>query len=125
MIKNVLLVDDDHEMLLALREGFEKYRDSFSVLLAHDGLGAVESLKNHVISLVITDLKMPRMDGFELLAQIMQYYPGIPVIIITAVDDSFRIFLDELKEFGPPEGIFNKPIDPQELLKVVAAILSD
>lgn len=83
MIKNVLLVDDDQEMLLALREGFWKYRDSFSVQLAADGLSALEKLKKSVISLVVTDLKMPRMDGFELLAHIMEHYPDIPVIIIT------------------------------------------
>ncbi len=83
MIKNVLLVDDDREMLLALREGFEKYRNSFSVSLALNGVGAVESLRKNVTSLVVTDLKMPRMDGFELLAHIMRYYPDIPVIIIT------------------------------------------
>jgi len=83
MIKNVLLVDDDHEMLLALKEGFRKYRDSFMVQLAADGLKALENLKKSVISLVVTDLKMPRMDGFELLAHIMEHYPDIPVIIIT------------------------------------------
>ena len=63
MIKNVLLVDDDHEMLLALKEGFTKYQDSFTAQLATDGLKAVERLKESVVSLVVTDLKMPRMDG--------------------------------------------------------------
>ena len=38
MIKNVLLVDDDTEMLHALKEGFKRYRESFTVLLAEDGL---------------------------------------------------------------------------------------
>ena len=83
MIKNVLLVDDDHEMLVALKEGFQRYKDSFAILLAADGLKAVESLKKNTISLVVTDLKMPGMDGFELLAHIMEHYPDIPVIIIT------------------------------------------
>jgi DNA-binding response OmpR family regulator len=83
MIKNVLVVDDDREMLIALEEGFQIYKDSFSILLASDGLKAAESLKKNSISLVVTDLKMPGMDGFELLAHIMEYYPDIPVIIIT------------------------------------------
>ncbi|UCE51195.1 MAG: response regulator [Desulfobacterales bacterium] len=83
MLKNVLLVDDDKEMLLAMQEGFKEYQESFSVLLAEDGLKALESLKTNVISLVVTDLKMPRMDGFELLAYIMAHYPDIPVIMIT------------------------------------------
>ena len=83
MIKTVLFVDDDQEMLLALKAGFSKYRDSFAVQLASDGLQAVEKLKQNFVSLVVTDLKMPRMDGFELLAHIMEHYPDIPVIIIT------------------------------------------
>ncbi len=83
MIKNVLLVDDDTEMLHALKEGFKKYQESFAVLLAEDGLRALGVLKQNIISLVVTDLKMPNMDGFELLAHIMEHYPDIPVIIIT------------------------------------------
>ncbi|MBI5582170.1 MAG: response regulator [Deltaproteobacteria bacterium] len=83
MIKNVLLVDDDRTMLLALEEGFARYSDSFSVRLAGDGIEALEYLKRQPVSLVVTDLKMPRMDGFELLATIMANYPDIPVIIIT------------------------------------------
>ena len=83
MIKNVLLVDDDTEMLHALKEGFKKYQESFAVLLAEDGLQALKGLKQNIISLVVTDLKMPNMDGFELLAHIMEHYADIPVIIIT------------------------------------------
>jgi CheY-like chemotaxis protein len=83
MIKNVLLVDDDREMLLALQEGFARYGDAFSVLLAGDGMEALEYLKRQPVSLVVTDLKMPRVDGFELLATIMANFPDIPVIIIT------------------------------------------
>ena len=83
MIKNVLLVDDDTEMLHALKEGFKKYQESFAVLLAEDGLEALTRLKQNIVSLVVTDLKMPNMDGFELLAHIMEHYPDIPVIIIT------------------------------------------
>jgi response regulator RpfG family c-di-GMP phosphodiesterase len=55
-------------------------------------------------------------------------HPGlknIPVIIVTAVNDSFKVLFDELEGLELPERFFNKPIDPQELLKVVAEILSD
>ena len=71
MIKKVLIVDDDQEMLLSLKEGFDKYNATFSVLMAGDGLVATEKLEKETISLVITDLRMPRMDGFALLSKIM------------------------------------------------------
>ena len=83
MNKQVLIVDDNQEMLLTLKEGLEQYRANFSVMIAGNGLIAQEKLKQHAISVVVTDLKMPHMDGFELLTHIMQHYPDIPVIIIT------------------------------------------
>jgi CheY-like chemotaxis protein len=106
MIKNVLLVDDDHEMLIALEEGFQVYKDSFSVLLASDGLEAAESLKKNLISLVVTDLKMPGMDGFELLAHIMEHYPDIPVIIITGYSTPE---MENLARKGGAVGYIAKP----------------
>ena len=83
MIKNVLIVDDDKEMLLALKEGFKRYQESFTVLLAEDGLKALDSLKANVVSLVVTGLKMPQMDGVETLREIKKRYPIIEVIMLT------------------------------------------
>ena len=84
MTKKILIVDDEKDMLLSLKEGFESYREIFSVLLAEDGEQAVDKLRENAVSLVVTDLRMPRMDGFSLLIHIMTHYPDIPVIIITA-----------------------------------------
>ena len=55
MIKKVLIADDDQEMLLSLKEGLEKYHETFSVQMAGDGLAAIEKLKKTTISLVVTD----------------------------------------------------------------------
>ena len=49
MIRKVLFVDDDLEMLQALQEGLEKYRETFTAVLAKDGLDAVEALKKQSI----------------------------------------------------------------------------
>jgi CheY-like chemotaxis protein len=120
MIKNVLLVDDDHEMLLALKEGFRKYRDSFTVQLAADGLKALENLKKSVISLVVTDLKMPRMDGFELLAHIMEHYPDIPVIIITGYSTPE---MEHLARDGGAVGYIAKPFLIENLARQIMTTL--
>ena len=120
MIKNILLVDDDHEMLVALKKGFMKYRDSFSVELASDGLEAVESLKKSVISLVVTDLKMPRMDGFELLAHIMEYYPDIPVVIITGYSTPE---MEHLAREGGAIGYIAKPFLIENLARQIMTTL--
>ena len=83
MVKRVLIVDDDVEMLVSLKDGLSRYEETFSVLTALDGLMATQELKRINISLVVTDLKMPNLDGFSLLAHIMEHYPEIPVLIIT------------------------------------------
>jgi CheY-like chemotaxis protein len=120
MLKNVLIVDDDQEMLLSLKNGLKKYGDSFSVLTAKDGLDALEQLKKNIVSLVVTDLKMPRMDGFALLAHIMEHYPDIPVIIITgySTPDMEQLALD-----GGAVGYIAKPFMLENLARSIMASL--
>ena len=120
MIKNVLLVDDDGEMLHALKEGFKKYQGSFAVLLAEDGLQALERLKQNIISLVVTDLKMPNMDGFELLAHIMEHYPDIPVIIITGYSTPE---MEQLAREGGAVGYIAKPFLIENLARQIMTTL--
>jgi CheY-like chemotaxis protein len=120
MIKNVLLVDDDGEMLHALKEGFKKYQESFAVLLAEDGLQALEGLKQNIISLVVTDLKMPNMDGFELLAHIMEHYPDIPVIIITGYSTPE---MEQLAREGGAVGYIAKPFLIENLARQILTTL--
>jgi CheY-like chemotaxis protein len=120
MIKNVLLVDDDTEMLHALKEGFKKYQESFAVLLAEDGLQALRGLKQNIISLVVTDLKMPNMDGFELLAHIMEHYPDIPVIIITGYSTPE---MEQLARKGGAVGYIAKPFLIENLARQILTTL--
>ncbi|MFZ7126796.1 MAG: response regulator [Desulfobacterales bacterium] len=116
MIRKVLFVDDDQEMLLALKEGLEKYGDTFSILLARDGMEAVERLRKENVSLVVTDLKMPRMDGFNLLAHIMEHAPDIPVIIITGYSTPE---MKRLAREGGAVGYISKPFLIEDLAHLV------
>ena len=120
MVKNVLIVDDDQEMLLALKSGFSKYQDTFSVITAEDGIAAVEKLKTNLISLVVTDLKMPRMDGFELLEHIMEHYPDIPVIVITGYSTPE---MEKMAREGGAVGYIAKPFMLENLAKRVMETL--
>jgi CheY-like chemotaxis protein len=120
MNKRVLLVDDDQEMLLSLREGLEKYRDTFSVVTAGDGLAAKAVLKDNNISLTVSDLKMPQMDGFALLSHIMEAYPHVPVIIITAYSTPR---MEQLAKDGGAVGYIEKPFMVEELAKKILTTL--
>ncbi len=120
MIRTVLIVDDDREMLLSLKEGLERYFASFRVLTAEDGIIAMEMLKNKTVSLVVSDLKMPRMDGFSLLAHIMEYYPDIPVVIITGYSTPE---MERLARQGGAVGYIGKPFMIEDLARKIMATL--
>jgi CheY-like chemotaxis protein/predicted regulator of Ras-like GTPase activity (Roadblock/LC7/MglB family) len=83
-MKNVLIVDDEKIFLLSLSDGLKSYSDEFNVLIAFNGKEAVKILNSTKIDLVVTDLKMPEMDGFQLLAYLTRHFPDIPTIVMTA-----------------------------------------
>ncbi len=83
-MKNVLFVDDEETLLRIMVGRFEDYNDRFEVLTAGNGKEAIEILASKPIDLVVTDLKMPVMDGVELLAHMSANYPSIPAITVSA-----------------------------------------
>jgi DNA-binding NtrC family response regulator len=84
-VREVLIVDDEEPLLLSIAEGLSIYKKYFNLLTATNGIEAVTLLKSSpIIDLVITDLSMPKMDGFELIAYMNRNYPKIPVIMMTA-----------------------------------------
>lgn len=108
-VKEVLIVDDEEPLLLTIAEGLSIYKKYFNLLTATNGADAVKVLKSSpVIDLVLTDLSMPKMDGFELLAYMNRNYPKIPVILMTAFGTP------KIEEIVSSMGIFRyleKPLD--------------
>jgi CheY-like chemotaxis protein len=120
MIKNVLIVDDDTEMLESLQSGLSKYHDTFAVITAENGSDAVDKLKNHTVALVVTDLKMPRMDGFALLQHIMEKYPDIPVVVITGYSTPE---MEKMAREGGAVGYIAKPFMLENLARKILTTL--
>ncbi len=87
-MKNILVVDDEEAILVTLVEWFASAHpnDNYNILVADNGIEAVKSLSSYKIDLLITDLNMPKMDGFELLAHVNNDYPIVPVIVMSAFD---------------------------------------
>ena len=83
-MKNVLIVDDDASFLMSLSDGLKAYSSDFSVATVENGARAVAYLSANPADLVVTDLKMPVLDGFELLAHMGSHHPHLPVIVMTA-----------------------------------------
>ena len=111
-INNVLIVDDEMENLEILKKGLQKYEDRFEVLTALDGEEAIEVLKREHISVLVTDLVMPKMDGLYLLAYMSNNHPQVPCIVMTGYGSS------EIRKRADHEVIisyFEKPFDFNEL----------
>lgn len=110
-----ILVVDDEEML---RKVIHKIltKEGYDVHLASSGTEALEILSREEIDLVITDVKMPEMDGFDLLKQMKENYPKLGIIVMTAFGDAYTV-RDALM-LGADEYI-TKPFKSYEIVMVV------
>lgn len=82
--KSILLVDDEQVFLEQLKEALLSSSLDLVIDTASDGVDALEKLSVTPRDIVITDLRMPRMDGYTLLQEIQKKYPSIYVVVITA-----------------------------------------
>ena len=119
-MKQVLIVDDEKNLLASLRDGFHDPAGEFAVLTAENGAKATVILKSMPVDLVITDIRMPVMDGFELLAYMSKHHPEVPTIIMTAHINTPDIE-HKLKHFSVSHCI-QKPFELEDL---ASAILSE
>ncbi|MBN1961912.1 MAG: response regulator [Deltaproteobacteria bacterium] len=85
---HILIVDDEERFVKNLESVLAGHGEEFSISLAAHGRQAIELLKTRPVDLVITDIKMPVMDGFELLAYLNREHPHIPAIVMTAFGNS-------------------------------------
>ncbi len=116
--KQVLIVDDEPNLRKILSAQLS--RDGYDVLTAEDGEQGLHLLREHHIDLVITDLKMPKVDGMTLLKRALEIEPELPVVLITA-HGTIDTAVEALKR-----GAFDfvtKPFDKDEVRQIVAKAL--
>ena len=115
----VLIAEDDIDQLNLITKILGKFKDQFEVVPVSDGKQAIEILKYDRVSLVVTDIQMPRLNGMILLAYVHTYHPSIPCIVITAYGTS------RLKSRLPDDLLrfFQKPINVNDLAHAILAAL--
>ena len=112
--KPTILVCDDEE---GIRESFKLILDDdYHLRFAHNGLEALELLKSFTPDLMLLDIKMPKMHGMEILKQVKQLKPKLPVIIVTGYQ-SVEMAQEALKH-GAADYI-PKPFETKEILSAV------
>jgi two-component system response regulator AtoC len=116
--KQVLIVDDEPNLRKILSA--QLTRDGYDVMIAEDGEQGLSMLRDNHIDMVITDLKMPKVDGMTLLKEALREDPELPVVMITA-HGTVDTAVEALKS-----GAFDyltKPFDKDEVRQIVAKAL--
>lgn len=120
-MKRLLIVDDEDLFTKSLADGLRSRDLGLEIDLAGNGLEAMRCLANKAYDLVLTDVKMPEMDGFELLAHMSRRHPGVPVLVMTAFGT--EEISSRLQGLGV-DGYVEKPVDFEDLLARIMGVLT-
>ena len=115
---NILVVEDDKHTRKLLETILK--REGYSVLKAEDGVIAMEVLENNHVDLIILDIMMPNMDGYEFAKELRDAECMIPILMATAKqlpEDKKRGFIVGTDDY------MTKPIDTEEMLLRIKALL--
>lgn len=114
----ILIVDDERNIVLLLRQLFTEC--GYETCEAFNGLAGLKVFQSQFFDLVITDLRMPEMDGMSFLREVKLLEPEMPVIVLTAYDSPETAA--EAKESGAYVYL-TKPFQVEDLLSIVEAKL--
>jgi DNA-binding NtrC family response regulator len=118
MAKTILIVDDNPNMSSLLVEMLEVFQ--YNALRAKDGHDALDQIEKNDISMVITDMRMPKMSGLELLQAIKERKPKLPVVMISgySVEEC-----DSDIVRNKADGFLNKPFMMSDIEKLLGDLL--
>ena len=116
----ILVVDDEDALRTVLSS--ELMSVGYEVSSASDGEEAISMVQNKKFDLVLLDIKMPKVDGFEALKFIKKSYPAMKVIMLTGFADLKNAI--ESKKHGA-EDFVSKPYDLVDLLTTIERVLSE
>ena len=120
MIK-ILLVDDSPGILKHHENGLKTHLDA-QIFTAGNGKEAIAVLESCPVEIIISDLSMPVMDGFALLAYLKRRHPNLPVIVATSIDQS-ELDTSLFNQGSLP--ILKKPVEPTRLASEVQRVLTE
>jgi CheY-like chemotaxis protein len=126
--KKILVVDDEKDSILFVQSVLEN--NDFNVIAAEDGNAGLEKAIKETPDLIVLDIQMPKMDGFQVFEELrkQEATKNIPVIMLTGIQDRIGIGFssDDMQKFigKKPEGYLEKPIEPDKLTKMVEEALN-
>jgi len=127
MPKTILVVDDEPDAVDFVTEVLEG--EGYKVISAPDGSKGLAAMRKEKPDLVVLDVQMPEMDGFEVFQEMKkdENLKSVPVIMLTGIKDKVGIGFsaDEMKSYmgERPNAYIEKPIDPAKLRQTVKEVL--
>lgn len=114
-MKKILFVDDEPNILQGLRRMLRSMRHDFAMFFAEEGKKALEIMEEEDIDVVVSDMRMPGMDGAELLTEIRNRHPHTIRIMLTGQADEEST----IRAIGIVHQFLSKPCDPDKLKKII------
>lgn len=113
---HILLVDDNVAITYLFEKIFEL--NNYRVSVVNDPLAALEIVRIDPIDGVVTDFRMPHMNGYELIQRLRQHQPDLPAIIVTG-------FANEALHVDGRTPVLNKPVNAKDLVQRMSNMLRD
>jgi CheY-like chemotaxis protein len=126
MPKTILVVDDEPDAIDFVKEVLEG--EGYNVITASDGAKGLSTMRSEAPDLVILDVQMPEMDGFQVFQEMKRddALKAIPVVMLTGIREKVGIGFSagEMKDYmgEKPNDYIEKPIDPAKLRETVKKI---
>jgi len=115
MKKTILFVDDEPNVIQGFKRMFYNTKDKWTLLFATGGEQALEIFKTHQVDVIVSDMRMPCMDGAELLNRVMNLYPHVIRIILSGHSDQDMI----LRTVAAAHQFLAKPCSPEALKETI------
>jgi CheY-like chemotaxis protein len=125
LAKNILLVDDELDVIYTIKNILED--NGFQIDSFNDPITALNSYRSNFYDLVILDIKMPKMDGFELYIKMREKDPKVKICFLTASEMYYEKFRKTRSEFGriiEEECFIQKPIKSEDLIRKLEDIMN-
>ena len=125
MTKKILLIDDERDIIFTIKKILED--NGFTVESFNDPLLALNYYKVNFYDLVILDIKMPKIDGFELYTKIREKDPKVKICFLTAIarfNEEFSKIRLALGNTINEDYFIHKPVEMEDLLKKLTSIMN-
>ncbi len=117
-MQSILVVEDDKRVADLLKAGLEE--NGYQVTVAYDGMMALRLFRANRFQMVVSDIVLPHMDGFELCREIRKIHTGVPILMLTALGTTD----DKLDGFDAgADDYMVKPFDFRELIARIRSLL--